>query len=384
MNSSVSTPTILPPARAVQASLLTFALGATLSFACGSPDVDDGSGAGGALSTGSNAGAAGTSGAGGVGGTAGTSETGGGGADAGHDAPAVVGFEQYDWSGPQGYLHWLLRRPADEDGTPRPLYVALHGCSQTADGFAAIARLEQLADSRGAYVALPQQSTSANALGCWNWFAADDQQRDGTEPTMIVGVVQQASSLASVDSKRVYVFGLSAGGAMAVVLASTWPDVFASAGVVAGCPYRGTPCVSSPSGEPADKLASYVVDAMGPRARLLPMIVMQGDADQTVPPANAELLVGQWLGAADRIDDGVANASVSPSPASTTSGSVPNGHDYQVAMYEVSGDAFVESWTIRGQGHAWPGGVAGQAWSDPKGPDATAELARFFDAHPMP
>lgn len=378
----MSTLTILPAARAIQASLGTFALGAMLSCACGNPDVHDSSGAGGSNSTGGNAGAAGTSGAGGGGGTGGTIASGG--ADARPDAPPAVGFEQYDWSGPQGYLHWLLRRPADEDGTPRPLYVALHGCSQTADGFAAIAHLEQLADSRGAYVALPQQSTSANALGCWNWFAADAQQRDGTEPTMIVGVVQQASSLASVDPKRVHVFGLSAGGAMAVVLASTWPDVFASAGVVAGCPYRGTPCVSSPSSEPAEKLAGYVVDAMGSRARLLPMIVMQGDADQTVPPANAALLVGQWLGAADRIDDGVANASVSPSPASTTSGSVPNGYDYQVAMYEVSGDAFVESWTIRGQGHAWPGGVAGQAWSDPKGPDATVELARFFDAHPMP
>lgn len=380
----MSTPTTLPIARAVQASLLVFALGSTLSCACGSPDADDGSGTGGSHATGGSAGAAGTSGAGGGGGTAGTGETGGGGVDAGQDAPPAIGFEQYDWSGPQGYLHWLLRRPAGEDGTPRPLYVALHGCSQTADGFAAIARLEQLADSRGAYIALPQQSTSANALGCWNWFVADDQQRDGTEPTMIVGVVQQASSLASIDPKRVHVFGLSAGGAMAVVLASTWPDVFASAGVVAGCPYRGTPCVSSPSSEPAEKLAGYVVDAMGSRARMLPMIVMQGDADETVPPANAALLVRQWLGAADRIDDGAANASVSSSPASTTSGSVPNGYDYQVTRYDVAGDSFLESWAIRGQGHAWPGGMAGQPWSDPKGPDATAELARFFDAHPMP
>lgn len=311
----------------------------------------------------------------------------GGGTDAegqGGAASTAPGFDSLTWSGAPGARDWLFRRPADEDGTPRPLFVALHGCSQTAAQLAEIARLAELADEQGAYVALPEQSLSANPYRCWNWFDPSSQARDAGEPAILAGIVSEAMSMGTVDPERVHVFGLSAGGAMSVVLAATWPDMFASAGSVAGCAYRGTPCLSAPSSASTDELVSFVMQAMGDRARLVPLIVMQGDADTTVPPANADVVVRQWLGLADRLDDGSANGSVASSAAQTSEGSVPSGYDYEVAAYEWgSGEAIVERWLIAGEGHAWPGGLANRAWSDPKGPDATREIARFFAAHPM-
>jgi len=167
-----------------------------------------------------------------------------------------------------------------------------------------------------------------------------------------------------------------------VVLAATWPDLVASAGSVAGCPFRGTPCLSSPSGASTDELAQFVTQAMGPNARLVPLIVSQGDADTTVPPENAEVLVRQWIAASDRIDDGVSNGSVASVPSSASNGTAPGGHDYDVATYTTGeGQTLVERWLIHGVGHAWPGGAAGRLWSDPLGPDATSAIATFLDGH---
>jgi poly(3-hydroxybutyrate) depolymerase len=188
----------------------------------------------------------------------------------------------------------------------------------------------------------------------------------------------------AIDPKNVFVTGLSAGAAMAVVMAATWPDVFASTGVVAGCPFKGTPCLQQASTDSINTLIGYVHDTMGAHARVMPLIIMQGDADTTVPPANAQLLLKQFLGADDLADDGVANGSVSTTAAHHDTATASGGDTYDVDTYDFGGASLIESWTIHGMGHAWPGGPAGLAYSDPKGPDASHEIYRFLSAHPLP
>jgi poly(3-hydroxybutyrate) depolymerase len=114
------------------------------------------------------------------------------------------------------------------------------------------------------------------------------------------------------------------------------------------------------------------------------MIVMQGDADTTVPPANAELLVKQWLGAADLMDDGQANGSISQAAAKTDKGTAAGGEPFSVDTYEAAGASILERWLIEQMAHAWPGGNASEAFADPNGPDGTREIQRFLSAHPMP
>ena len=304
------------------------------------------------------------------------------------DLDAAVGggeLIQRSYVGPEGTRDYLLYVPAGYDGTPRPLVVGLHGCSQSASHFAYITGFNHLADTEGFLVVWPEQNIVSNTSLCWNWFSLVHQQRDTGEAAIIAGMVDEVAGTHAVDSKRVHAVGISAGGAMAVVLGAVFPDVFASVGSVEGCPFNGTPCVGSPSLMPASTLAGYVVDAMGSKARLLPLLVVQGTLDTSVLPANGELLVQQWVRAADQIDDGATNGSVPTTAASTSDGSAPGGHDYEKAVYlDANGDVLVERWLVSGLGHAWPGGAPAIAYSDPQGPSACDESWRFFEEHPMP
>lgn len=304
------------------------------------------------------------------------------------DLDAAVGGGELikrSYVGPEGTRDYLLYVPAGYDGTPRPLLVGLHGCSQSASHFAYITGFNHLADTEGFLVVWPEQNVVANASLCWNWFSLVHQRRDTGEAAIIASIVNEVAGTHAVDSKRVYAAGISAGGAMAVVLGAVFPDVFAAIGSVEGCPFRGTPCVGSPSVLPPSTLAGYVVDAMSANARPVPLFAVQGTLDANVLPPNAELLVQQWVRAADAVDDGAANGSVSTTPAYTTDGSAPGGYDYEKDVYlDAGGDVLVERWLVKGLGHAWPGGAPAIAYSDPKGPSASDESWRFFEEHPMP
>ncbi len=304
------------------------------------------------------------------------------------DLDATVGGGELlsrSYVGPAGTRDYLLYVPAGYDGTPRPLLVALHGCSQTPSHFAYISKFNLLADAKGFLVVWPEQVVAANTSLCWNWFLPGHQRRDVGEAAILAGMVDEVSGTHAVDPKRVHAVGVSAGAAMSVVLGAVFPDVFASIGSVEGCPFKGTPCVGSPSALPASVLAQYVVDAMGSHARPVPLFAVQGTLDTSVLPANGELLVQQWVRAGDQVDDGQDNGSIPVSPDHVDTGTAPNGHSYETDVYlDASGDVFVERWLVSGLGHAWPGGAPAIAYSDPKGPSATEESYRFFEAHPMP
>jgi dienelactone hydrolase len=190
----------------------------------------------------------------------------------------------------------------------------------------------------------------------------------------------------AVDPGRVYAAGFSAGGAFASVLAATYPDVFAAIGIGSGCEYAATPtCAGYKSADP-QQAAQQAYKEMGSHARPMPFITFQGDQDTTVPPANADQLVQQWLTTDDLADDGTLNGSVPTRPAKTSFGwPRTGGESYTVRNYVDSHRAeLAQYWVVRGMKHAWSGGDPSQQYSDPSGPDETAAMYAFFLGHTAP
>jgi poly(3-hydroxybutyrate) depolymerase len=185
----------------------------------------------------------------------------------------------------------------------------------------------------------------------------------------------------TVDARRVYVAGMSAGGAMSSVMAATYPDLYAAAGIGSGCEYAATAtCAGYQSADPVHAGdAAYA--AMGSYARAMPVAVVQGDTDTTVPPINAQQLIQQW-----QATDGLAlNTSVPAAPTSTTTGTAPGGQSYTISEFgDGRGHELIQSWLVHGMGHAWSGGSTSEPYADPSGPDETAAMYAFFVNHPMP
>ena len=272
--------------------------------------------------------------------------------------------------GSRNYKLYIPSRYADE---PLPLVVMLHGCTQDPDDFAAGTAMNTVAEAEGFLVAYPEQTAASNPSRCWNWFQAAHQQREGGEPSIIAGIARQIMTQYNVDPSRVYVAGLSAGGAMAAIVAATHSDLFAALGVHSGLA----------PGSAHDLPSALQAMRQGGSAnrmrieRPVPLIIFHGDRDLTVQSRNAVQFVEQWMAAA-------ASAPGKPlPPAAVLQGQVPSGRAFTRKSYiDWQGEPIVEWWTIHGAGHAWAGGSADGSYTDPAGPDASREFARFFREHP--
>ncbi len=284
-------------------------------------------------------------------------------------------FLSHSFTGPDGALAYKLYVPSSYDAASTstvPLLVMLHGCTQSPDDFATGTRMNAQADLHGFLVAYPAQPASANANKCWNWFRPQDQARGGGEPALIAGMTAQIADGYRVDPSLVYVAGLSAGAAMAVVLGSTYPEIFAAVGAHSGLPYRAAHDVASAfaamrSG--ADGVADAGALAHG---RLTPTIVFHGDRDHTVSATNGDAIL------AHQTRFSSAARHVTTRDRGTASG----GRGYTHTTYaDASGRTVLEDWRVRGGGHAWMGGSASGSYTDPQGPDASAEMVRFFLQH---
>lgn len=262
--------------------------------------------------------------------------------------------------GAAGARPYTLYVPTTGTG-PRPLVVMLHGGTQTAADFATATRMSELAEEHGVLVAYPEQVTSANAMRYWNWFEPGDQRRGAGEPAVLAGIVDEIAREHEVDRERVFVAGFSAGAAMAAVLGAAYPDVFAAVGVHSGLP----------QGCAHDVASAFAAMRGGARPRALdrpvPVIAFHGDADSTVGVDNATHVVEQFTGGAVRGDTLVERGPGRPATR---------------VVVRRDGDITGELWTVHGSGHAWSGGVAGGSYTDPGGPDASAEMLRFFAEHP--
>ena len=279
--------------------------------------------------------------------------------------PDGASFLTGSYANTAGSRSYKLYVPAGHKGRPLPLVVMLHGCTQSPDDFAAGTRMNALAEEFGCLVAYPAQTSSANAQKCWNWFSPDDQQRDRGEPSLIAGIVRQIMRDHPVDASRVYIAGLSAGGAAAAIVAAAYPDLFAAVGVHSGLPVGAANDLPSAFGamRKGAKTAGRI-------ARPVPAIVFHGDQDSTVHPRNAEAVVTQ------------ATAAATGLRAAVQRGQTPGGHAYSRATHtDASGRVLCEQWTVHGAGHAWAGGSPRGTYTDPQGPDAAREMLRFFMEH---
>ena len=284
------------------------------------------------------------------------------------DAETPGTFSTHTFSNSAGQRQYKLYVPAAYQGEPLPLIVMLHGCTQNADDFAAGTRMNEMAERQGFIVVYPNQSQTANHSACWNWFKPSDQQRDHGEPSLIAGITREVMTRYRVDAARVYVAGLSAGGAMADIMLKTWPDLYAAAcvhsGLASGCAKDLPSALAAMKG---GKALRGRVRATPQR----PLIVFHGDADKTVHPSNAAELLASF-------DAGTTIVS-----APTATSSAPNGsRNATLQRLVASNGVEAEYWSIHGAGHAWAGGSQRGSYTDPSGPDATAEMLRFFLAHP--
>ena len=271
------------------------------------------------------------------------------------------------------------------EGNAVPLVVSLHGCTESAAEFRQLTRWDQLAEARGFIVVFPEQTQRNNYLRCWNWFQSAHMQRASGEPALIAGITQWVQQRYSIDTRRTYVDGFSAGGAMSSVMAATYPDLYAAAAIGSGCEYAASvTCVGRRSSDPGSA-GQKAASAMGSHARPMPVIVFHGDQDTTVPATNADQLVSQWETTDDLVDDGAKNGSIAAQPTKVTRGQVPNGRFYTVRSYsDRHGKELIQYWLVNGMGHAWSGGCGCARYSDPSGPDATGAMYAFFTNHPMP
>ena len=275
-----------------------------------------------------------------------------------------------------GARDYLAYAPSSGLLRPSPLLLMLHGCTQDAADFARGTRMHLRAAEEGYVVLYPVQSARNNANGCWNWFRSADQQRGMGEPALLAGLVAEMVCRFGCDRGRVYVAGLSAGGAMAVTLGRVYPDVFRAVGVHSGLPHGCAHDVPTALAAMRKGGATESPNAPAPMATaFVPTIVFHGDSDRTVNVRNATRVVADAKGTLAH----TAAREGEPWVETVTKGRVAGGHDFTTtSARDSAGKLRVETWIVHGAGHGWFGGSPGGTFTDSKGPDATAEMLRFF------
>jgi poly(hydroxyalkanoate) depolymerase family esterase len=285
--------------------------------------------------------------------------------------PEGARFIEGTYSNPAGSRAYRLFIPSRYQGQPLPLVVMLHGCTQSPDDFAAGTRMNFIAEKQTCFVVYPAQRSEANQAKCWNWFRTADQQRGRGEPSLIAGITRQIMRDYAVDPARVYVGGLSAGAAAAAIMGATYHDLYAAIGV-----HSGLAC-----GAATDLPSAFVAMRQGGGSdhRIIPgdgppvpTIVFHGDRDITVHPNNGDHILEQSMRATS-------------AEKKVHRGQVPGGHAFTCTIHtNASGRGIFEHWNIHGAGHAWSGGNPAGSYTDPRGPDATREMLRFFLEHSLP
>ncbi len=273
-----------------------------------------------------------------------------------------------------GTRTWKLYIPSGYTGQALPLVVMLHGCTQNPDDFAAGTGMNIVAEDNHCFVLYPAQAKNANASNCWNWFNPRDQRRDSGEASIIADITRQIIREYAIDTRRVYVAGLSAGGAMAAVMGASYPDLYAAIGVHSGVPHGVAHNLPSAFAAMKNRKAKSSAPTTGARKaepfrHAVPVIIFHGDCDATVDPSNADQVLVQCT------SDAVVASKVD-------SGNAPNGRSYtRTIQSDGQGKVVAEKWIVCGAGHAWSGGSCKGSYTDPEGPDAAREMLRFFYTH---
>ena len=266
-----------------------------------------------------------------------------------------------------------------------PLLVMLHGCNQDALSFANGTRMNSLADEQRFIVLYPQQSARANPLRCWNWFHRPTADGAG-EAAAIAALVRYVARRYPVDRARVYLAGMSAGGAMTAILALRHGAIFAACGIVSGMMYRAADsalgavqAMRTGSRLSPESTAAEAASKASRGLRSVPALVMHGGSDTVVHPRNAELIVAQFRKFAELM--GVPTRPLRGPVEQFFTG---NGRSYRQSDYGRNEQVMLRSILIEGLGHAWSGGDGREMFNDPMPPDASRLLWDFLSEFRRP
>ena len=266
----------------------------------------------------------------------------------------------------------LYAPPGSGGGTGKglPLVVMLHGCTQNPDDFAAGTGMNALAREQGFCVVYPAQSADANPQRCWNWFKHNHQSRGRGEAALLASMTLLIMQQHGIDARRVYIAGLSAGGAMAAIVAAAYPEIYAAVGVHSGLAVGAASNVSEALAAMRSGAGVGLRDGQPRPGNAVPTIVFHGDQDRTVHPRNGEQVIAAvQAGPGQSVEHGVSGG----------------GRRFTRSIHQSrNGQTVAEHWLVNGAAHAWSGGHASGSYTDPNGPDATGEMLRFFLAHPHP
>ena len=262
---------------------------------------------------------------------------------------------------------------------PAPLLVLLHGCGQDAASFAASARVAAVARSAGCVVLMPEQSMQANAQRCWNWFLPGG--RGAAEAELLTLMVDHVCGRVAIRQDQVCTLGLSAGGPMALMLGLRYPRRFAAVGSHSGAlpgsaanAAQAARAMRGHLGQPAVEAGTLRLALAGHRPP--PLLLLHGDADHIVHIDNATACAALWL---DLQPDAESVRAKPMRPRTVQRGT---RRAMEISDWMVDGEPWVRLVRIAGLGHAWSGGAAGQAFSDPSGPDALRIALAFFGIRP--
>jgi poly(hydroxyalkanoate) depolymerase family esterase len=255
--------------------------------------------------------------------------------------------------------------PSGYKGQELPLVVMLHGCTQSPDDFAAGTGMNGLAEEQSFLVAYPAQARSANVSKCWNWFNVANQQRDQGEPSLIAGITGQIMRDFAVQPGRVYIAGLSAGGATAAIMGTAYPELYAAVGAHSGLACGAASDMTSAMAAMKYGSTAPTTGKSNGSGRVIPTIVFHGDSDTTVNIVNGDQVIAQSRGAAHL-------------RASVIEGEAAGGIGYtRTIQSDDRGRPILEEWVLHRAGHAWSGGSAAGSFTEPRGPDASREMIRF-------
>jgi poly(hydroxyalkanoate) depolymerase family esterase len=280
-------------------------------------------------------------------------------------------FLERAFSGAAGSRKYKIYVPAGYAATSHeqlPMIVMLHGCTQSPDDFASGTRMNALADVHGFVVVYPSQPSNANLQKCWNWFRSEDQARESGEPAIIAGITREVASAYRIDTRRIFIAGMSAGAAMAVILGATYPDLYTAIGAHSGLAYGAAHDMPS--------AFSAMHGGTAPSAstsNTVPTIVFHGDSDRTVVARNSTTIV----------EHVVAGRGREALRREVTTGTAAGGRTYTRTNFtNASNQVMAEQWMLHGAGHAWSGGSSSGSFTDARGPDASQEMIRFFYSVP--
>ncbi len=292
--------------------------------------------------------------------------------------PEIVGTGQFiSGSHTEGSLArtYKLYIPPGSAGRMLPLVVMLHGCTQNPDDFAAGTGMNERAREQGFYVLYPAQAQEANPSRCWNWFKHNHQRREGGEAALIAGMSRAVTLQYGIDPQRVYIAGLSAGGAMAAIVGGLFPETFAAVGVHSGLSAgAATDLVGALKAMKSGNAGSAATFRSA-----VPTIVFHGDQDRTVHPSNGDHVIAAVRG---NLANSAPNTASGANTRQVEQTVAAGGRRVTRTSYRDSRDTVVaEHWLVHGAAHAWAGGSPAGSYTDASGPDATGEMLRFFFTH---